>query len=90
MKKSVTVANIYLMESADEAAFHKERCEVRGGTTDQGTEAGIGSNTVRILTIMPTKHDDGSDMDFMYPRTLPIAGRLHMIYNALEESFWQV
>ncbi len=33
------------------------------GTTDQGTEAGVGNNTVRILTNMSTKHDDGSDMD---------------------------
>ena len=36
---------------------------------------------------MSTKYDDGSDMDFMYPRMLPMAGHLHMIYNALEESF---
>ena len=68
------------MESADEAAFHKKRCEVRGGTTDQGTEAGIGNNTVRILTSMSTKY-----VDFMYPRMLPMAGHLHMLYNALEE-----
>ena len=87
VKKSVNIANIYLLESTDEAAVHKKRCKVRGGTTDQGTEAGMGNNTVRILTSMSTKYDDGSDMDFMYPRMLPIAGHLHMIYNALEESF---
>ena len=62
MKKSVNVANIYLMESADEAAFRKKRCEVRGGATDQGTEAGIGNNTAQVLAAMPTKCDDGSDM----------------------------
>ncbi len=60
---------------------------MRGGATDQGTEAGVGNNTVRILTNMSTKHDDGSDMEFMYPRTLPMTGHLHMIYNASEESF---
>ncbi len=61
MNKSINVARIYLMESADEAAFHRKRFEARGGATDQGTEADIGSNTARILT--NTEYDDGSDME---------------------------
>ena len=59
VNKSVNVASIFLVGSVGEAAFHKKRCEVRGGATDQGTEAGIGNNTARILTNMSTKYDDG-------------------------------
>ena len=50
VKKATNVANIDLMQSAKEQDFHKTRCEVKGWTTDQGTEFGISSITVKILT----------------------------------------
>ena len=47
VKKTSNVANTYLSESDSVDMFFEKRCEVRGAVTDQGTEKGIGDDTVR-------------------------------------------
>ena len=46
VRKSINTANIYLMESGRLADFHSLRSEVRGVTSDQGTEKHITEGTV--------------------------------------------
>ena len=37
------------MESDGQPMFHEKRCELRGGLSDQGTEFGIGDDSIRSI-----------------------------------------
>ena len=89
VKKLLNVAGIYLMESADAAQFHHVRNEVRGYTSDQGTEKELAEGTVMVIPRF--KDFDPSDVQsFMYPRCLTVPGHLHILYNALESAVAQL
>ena len=85
-KKALNCANIYLMESGSEAAFHGLRGEVRGAVADQGTEKGIVDEPLAILTGMAVTHAPKDVQSFLFPKALGIHGHLHILYNALEEA----
>ena len=86
VKKGRSLANILLMESGSLSSLNELRCEVRGLTTDQGTEKGVSEATVEILQKFRGEYAPGDPMSFMYPRCLWIPGHLHVMFNALEEA----
>ena len=85
-KKSINSSNVYLMESDTEPDFHEKRCEVRGGLSDQGTEKGLGDDTILALRRFADYAHENPDTLFMYPLCLMFPGMLHVLYNALQEA----
>jgi hypothetical protein len=84
--KTLKAANIYLMESASAVMFHGKRAELIGGTSDQGTEKGMGEDTVFALSQFAGLYASGSKHAFMYPNVLWVTGMMHILYNGLEEA----
>ena len=83
LKKSTDMASGYLMESDSDGMFHEKRGEVKGCTSDQGTEKGLADDPVVVL---PRFADyTGPDM-FMYPAAMWLPGHLHIFFNALQEA----
>ena len=66
-KKSVNVGQIYLMESASYAAFDEVRGEVKGITTDQGSERCISDMTVRVLEAYYNSYEATDPRVFLFP-----------------------
>ena len=85
-KKAGNAASLYLNESEDDAAFNDLRMQVKGGTTDQGTESGILDETVGIIPRFRNVFPASDRRSFLFPSGLFIVGHLHVLYNALEES----
>ena len=90
VKKTLNVANVYLMETADSAAFNEVRCEFRGCCSDQGTEKGMAEDTVNAIAELRGRYPAGSEMSFMYPKMMYVSGHLHVLYNALKTSITSV
>jgi len=86
VKKSLNVVSIFLEESSTEEEFDRNRCQVRGGVADQGTESHIMDETIRILPQFRNRYGDENPRSFIFPWGLFIPGHLHLIYNALEEA----
>ena len=86
MKKTVNTVNTYLMESSSHAHFHELRPEVKGGTSDQGTEAGIWRAPISVLPQFADTYRPGDYMQNLYPYILEMPGHLHILYNALQEA----
>ena len=82
VKKGINTINVYLMETESADDFHRVRCEVKGTTSDQGTEIGIGDDPVCIIDAF-SNFDPGSSQSYMYPNSLQMVGHLHLFFNAL-------
>lgn len=74
------------MEFEDAPMFHEKRFEVIGGCADQGTEKGMGDDSIRCLEQFSTYEPENRDDLFMYPFLLMLLGMLHVLYNALQEG----
>ena len=86
IKKSINVSNIYLMESDDNEMWDEKRRELRGGCVDQGTEKGLGDDSIKCHAQFSDYDPEDSDDLFIYPLILMIPGMLHVLYNALQEG----
>ena len=86
VKKGINVANVYVMESESLDKFHEVRCEIRGFTSDQGTERKLPEVPVAILSACRDAYEPSDPMSYMYPRCLAMPGHLHILFNALEEA----
>lgn len=85
-KKSLNFANILLMESSDDTMFETKRREFRGGLADQGTEQGMGDDSVLIVPCFnKADYHELHDL-YMFPHLLMSPGMLHILYNALREA----
>ena len=78
------------MESGSDLDFHEKRLEVRGGLSDQGTERGLGDDTILSHPRYADYDNDDPDMLFMYPLCLMLPGMLHVLYNALQEAILSI
>ena len=85
-KKATNCANVYIMESDSLDDFDIKRKGVRGFTTDQGPERGIGDETVRVIPEYKDRYSAADPRVFMWPWALFIMGHLHLLFNALEEA----
>ena len=85
VKKCLNTINMTLMESKDEQQFHAKRKQVRGMTSDQGTEKGINDGFVTVIPMFRNIQLPASSPDFyMYPKSLTMPDFLHILYNGLE------
>ena len=56
-----------MMESATDAQFEETRRELRGGLSDQGTEKGMGDDSLRALWRYADVQYTDNDELFLYP-----------------------
>ena len=78
------------MESSDIGMFHEKRYELRGGCSDQGTEKGMGDDSIRSVHGHEEYESDDANSSFLFPRMLMMAGMLHILYNALQDAILSV
>ena len=66
--------------------LHEKRYELRGGLADQGTEKGLGDDSIRSVHGHEDDQSDDATSLFLFPRMLMMPGMLHILYNALQDA----
>ena len=77
------------MESDAHDMFHEKRRELRGGCSDQGTEKGMGDESIYSVGFDDYNPTDAFEL-FLCPLILWIPGMLHVLYNALQDAIESV
>ena len=86
LKKTYNVSGIFLMESEDPVDFEEVRCEVMGMTTDQGPEKSMHDEIAGVVDFLSGKYSSADAKAYLWPHVLYVAGHMHLLWNALEET----
>ena len=85
VKHVTNMSHIYMMETEHPTHFKTVRGQVRGTTSDQGTERACNDHCITTLATPPVLPDANNLDSYVWPRSLWMPGHLHIFYNALQE-----